>query len=97
MYFGTDHLDYLAPEDWLNVKRLSTDWYFPHITATIVRKLVAIQRRLVPPPFQTMGNLLPVYRIFDKQEQLSRRIQGRTIIVKESSSEEDIVIEDNDT
>jgi hypothetical protein len=69
LYFGTDHLDHLTPEDWLNVKWLSTDWYFPRITANIVQKLVTIRRRLVPPPLQIMGNSLPVYRVFDKQEQ----------------------------
>jgi hypothetical protein len=43
-----------------------------------------------------MGNLLPVYRVFDKQERLSRRIHGCIIIVEESSEEEDTVVEDND-
>jgi hypothetical protein len=36
LYFGTDHLDHLSPEDWLNIKRLSTDWYFSQITANII-------------------------------------------------------------
>jgi hypothetical protein len=44
-----------------------------------------------------MENSLPVYRIFDEQERLSRRIHGRIIIVKESSDEEDTVIEDNNS
>jgi hypothetical protein len=29
LYFGTEHLEHLTPEDWLNIKRLSTDWHFP--------------------------------------------------------------------
>jgi hypothetical protein len=36
LYFGTDYLDHLTPRDWLNVKQLSTDWYFPRITANII-------------------------------------------------------------
>jgi hypothetical protein len=44
-----------------------------------------------------MANSLPVYRIFDEQEWLSRRIHGHIIIVEESSDEEDTVIEDNDS
>jgi hypothetical protein len=96
LYFGTDHLDHLTPRDWLNVKRLSTDWYFPQITANIIRKLVTIWRQLVPPPLQMMGNLLPVYRVFDEQERLSRRIRRRTILVEESSDEEDTIVKDND-
>jgi hypothetical protein len=43
-----------------------------------------------------MANSLPIYRIFDEQEWLSRRICGRIIIVEESSDEEDTVVEDND-
>jgi hypothetical protein len=35
--------------------------------------------------------------MFDEQEWLSRRIHGHTIIVEESSDEEDTVIEDNDS
>jgi hypothetical protein len=42
-----------------------------------------------------MANSLPVYRVFDKQEWLSRRIHECVIIVEESSDEEDTVVEDN--
>jgi hypothetical protein len=44
-----------------------------------------------------MANSSPVYRIFDEQERLSRRICGHVIIVEESSDEEDTIIEDNDS
>jgi hypothetical protein len=40
LYFGTEHLEHLTPEDWLNIKRLSTNWHFPRVTATIVRALI---------------------------------------------------------
>jgi hypothetical protein len=40
-----------------------------------------------------MGNSLLVYRVFDKQERLSRRICEHIIIVEESSEEEDTVDE----
>jgi hypothetical protein len=82
------------PEDWLNTKRLSTDWHFPQVTATFIQTLVTFQRRLIPPPFQMMANSLPVYQIFDK---LSRRIHGHIIIVEESSDEEETVVKENDS
>jgi hypothetical protein len=97
LYFRTEHLEHLTLEDWLNIKRLSTDWYFPRVTATIIRTLITLRRRFIPPPLQSMENSLPVYRIFDEQEWLSRRIRGRIIIVEESSDEEDTVVEDNDS
>jgi hypothetical protein len=40
LYFGAKHLEHLTPDEWLNVKRLCTDWYFPRLTATIIRQLV---------------------------------------------------------
>jgi hypothetical protein len=97
LYFRTEHLEHLTPEDWLNIKRLSTDWHFPRVTATIVRTLVTFRRRLMPLPFQNMVSSLPVYWIFDEQEQLSRRIRGCIIMVEESSDEEDTVVEDNNS
>jgi hypothetical protein len=51
LYFRTKHLEHLTPEDWLNVKRLSTDWHFPQITTTIVRTLITFRRRLASSPF----------------------------------------------
>jgi hypothetical protein len=40
LYFRTKHLEHLTPEDWLNIKCLSTDWHFPRVTATIVQTLI---------------------------------------------------------
>jgi hypothetical protein len=40
MYFGTDHLDYLAPEDWLNVKCLCTDCTFPILLLLLFKSLL---------------------------------------------------------
>jgi hypothetical protein len=43
-----------------------------------------------------MANLLLVYRVIDEQVRQTRRAQGRTILVEESTDEEDTIIEDND-
>jgi hypothetical protein len=29
LYFGAEHLEHLTPAEWLNLKRLCMDWYFP--------------------------------------------------------------------
>jgi hypothetical protein len=97
LYFGTEHLENLTPEDWLNIKHLSTDWHFPQVTATIVQALITFWRKFISPPLRIMANSLPVYRISDKQEQLSRRICGHVIIVEESSDKEDTIVEDNNS
>jgi hypothetical protein len=72
------------------------DWHFPHVTALIIRQFVIFQRRLLPPNLQMMANSLLVYRVIDEQVQQTRRAQGRTILVEESTDEENTIIEDND-
>jgi hypothetical protein len=97
LYFGTEQLEHLTPENWLNIKRLTTNWHFPQVTATIIRTLITFWRRFISPHLWIMANSLPVYQIFDEQEHLSRRIRGRIILVEESSDKEDTVVEDNDS
>jgi hypothetical protein len=43
-----------------------------------------------------MANSLLVYRVIDEQIRQTRRAQGRTILVEESTDEEDTIVEDND-
>jgi hypothetical protein len=43
-----------------------------------------------------MANLLLVYRVIDKQGQQTRRAHGRTILVEESTDEEDTIVKVND-
>jgi hypothetical protein len=42
-----------------------------------------------------MANSFLVHQVFDQQERLSRKIHGQTILVEESSDEEDTIVEDN--
>jgi hypothetical protein len=72
------------------------DWHFPHITALIIQQFVIFRRRLLPPSLRMMANSLLVYRVIDDQVRQTRRAQGRTILVEESTDEEDTIVEDND-
>jgi hypothetical protein len=40
LYFGIERLEQLSRENWINIKRLSMDWHFPHITALIIRQFI---------------------------------------------------------
>jgi hypothetical protein len=42
-----------------------------------------------------MANSLLVYRVIDEQVQQTRRAQERTILVEESTDEEDTIVKDN--
>jgi hypothetical protein len=44
-----------------------------------------------------MANLLLVYRVVDEQMQQNKRMCGRTILVEESTDEEDTNVGDNNT
>jgi hypothetical protein len=44
-----------------------------------------------------MANLNLVYHVIDKQNRLTRRGFGRTILVEDSTDKEDTVIKDNDS
>jgi hypothetical protein len=96
LYFGVERLEQLSRERWINIKRLSMDWHFPHVTALIIRQFVISRRRLLPPNLRIMANSLLVYRVIDEQMRQTRRAQGRTILVEESTDEEDTIVEDND-
>jgi hypothetical protein len=73
------------------------DWHFSHITTLIIRQFIILRRQLLPPNLQMMANSLLVYRVIDKQVRQTRRAHGRTILVEESTDEEDTIIEDNDS
>jgi hypothetical protein len=97
LYFSVKQLEQLSQENWINIKRLSIDWHFSHVTALIIQQFVILQRRLLPLNLQIMANLLLVYRVMDEQVQQTRRAHGRTILVEESTDEEDTIIEDNES
>jgi hypothetical protein len=73
------------------------DWHFSHVTALIIQQFVLLRRRLLPPNLRMMANLLLVYRVMDEQVRQIRRAHGRTILVEESTDEEDTIIEDNES
>ena len=49
LYHGSFKLNHLTRNDWIDLKRLCVDWYFPGQTATIVRKFCDLQHCQLPP------------------------------------------------
>jgi hypothetical protein len=43
LYCGMTTLNHLTKNDWVDIKRLCIDWYLPHQTAMIIRRLCKIQ------------------------------------------------------
>jgi hypothetical protein len=49
LYCGTTTLNHLTRNDWVDIKQLCIDWYLPHQTAMIIRRLCEIRiQRLTP-------------------------------------------------
>jgi ABC-type long-subunit fatty acid transport system fused permease/ATPase subunit len=67
LYFGTERLEYLQREDWININCLSMDWHFPQLMAHIIQQFVIYQRRLLPPNLWFVANTSLVYHIIDEQ------------------------------
>jgi hypothetical protein len=42
LYFSVEQLEQLSRKNWINIKQLSMDWHFPHITALIIRQFVLL-------------------------------------------------------
>jgi hypothetical protein len=49
LYFSIKRLEQLPRENWINIKRLSMNWHFPHVTALIIQQFIILRRRLLPP------------------------------------------------
>jgi hypothetical protein len=97
LYFGAERLKYLNREEWYNIKQLSMDWHFPHLTTFIIRQFVIFRRRLLPLNLRLMANSNLVYHVIDEQNRSTQRAFGRTILVEDSTDKEDTVVEDNDS
>jgi hypothetical protein len=97
LYFAVKRLEQLSQKNWINIKWLSIDWHFPHVTALIIRQFIILRRGLLPPNLRMMANSLLVYRVMDKQVRQTRRAHGRTILVEESTDKEDTIVEDNES
>jgi hypothetical protein len=42
LYFSIKRLEQLSWENWINIKRLSMDWHFFHVTALIIRQFIIL-------------------------------------------------------
>ena len=81
----------------IDLKVLSIDWYFPHQTAIIVRKLFILRQQSLPPFHRFLLQSFTAQHVARQQEYRWRETRRRTIIVEESSDEEETVVGDNST
>jgi hypothetical protein len=85
-YIESDRIK-LQREDWMEIKHLCDDWYFPHKTGEILRLLYRQRINRFPPLQRLMfTNTLTVFQIMRKQKEMRR---NRLPIVEENYVEDD--------
>jgi hypothetical protein len=91
-YCGTMTLNHLAKNDLVNVKRLCIDWYLPHQTSMIIRRLCEIRIQQLSPQNWYFSQTFTFQHINCRQHQIWRYHQN---VVNESALEDMIIVEDD--
>ena len=98
LYHGTVKLSHLTRDDWIDLKQLCVDWYFPSQTTIIIQKFCKLQYQQLPPMQQYLTQSLPVQQILRWQSQEEECQQQICLIqVEDSEEEKEICVEDDST
>ena len=89
LYHGTIKLSHSTRDNWIDLKRLCVDWYFPSQTAIIIPKFCKLQYWQLLHMQRHLIQSLPVQQILRQQIHL--------IQVEDSEEEKEICIEDDST
>jgi hypothetical protein len=92
LYCGITTLNHLTRNDLVDIKRLCIDWYLPHQTAMIIRRLCEIQIQRMSPQNQYFLKAFTFQHINRRQNQIWRYHQN---IVNKSIPEDMVIIEDD--
>ena len=88
LYHRTIKLSHVTRDDWIDLKQLCVDWYFPTQTAIIIRKFCKLQFWQLPPMQQHLIKSLPVQQILRQQNQKEEHWQWICLIQVKDSEEE---------
>ena len=97
LYHGTVKLNHLTRDDWIDLKWLCVDWYFPGQTAIIIRKFCALWHRQLPPMQWMLIQFLLIQQIIRQLNEEEEWWQRVCLIQIEDSKREEICVEDNST
>jgi hypothetical protein len=91
-YCGTTTLNHLAKNDLVDVKQLCIDWYLPHQTSMIIRRLCEIRIQQLSPQNWYFSQTFTFQHINRRQHQIWRYHRN---VVNESALEDMIIVEDD--
>ena len=96
LYHGSFKLNHLTRDDWIDLKQLCVDWYFPGQTAIIIQKFCDLRHCQLPPMQRLLVMSIPTQQIIRWSNWEEKRWQKVHLVQIEESDEESCV-EDNST
>ena len=97
LYHGTIKLNHLTRDDWINLKQLCVDWYFPCKTAIIIWKFCELWHQQLPPMQRMSLQSLPAQQIIKQLNQEEEWWQQVHFIQIKEYEEDKVCVEDNST
>ena len=97
LYHGTIKLNHLMKDNWIDLKWLCMDWYFPGQTAIIIQKFCNLRHWQLPPMQWMFVLSIPTQQIIKWLNWEEEQWQKVCLIQVEDSEEEEICVEDNST
>ena len=95
LYHGSFQLNHLTRDDWINLKRLCVDWYFPGQTAIIIQKFCDLRHHQLPPMQWLLVLSVPtqwIIRWLNWEEEWQQKVH---LIQIEESDKENCVEDDS--
>ena len=94
LYHGSFKLHHLTRDDWIDLKRLCVDWYFPGQMAIIIRKFAHLRHRQLPPTQRLLVMSIPTQQII-RRLNWEEEQRHKVYLVQVEESDEENCIEDD--
>ena len=95
LYHGSFKLNHLTRDDWINLKQLCVDWYFPGQTAIIIWKFCNLWHHQLPPMQWLLVMSIPTQQIIRQLNWEEERQQKVHLVQIEESDKESCVEDDS--
>ena len=86
LYHGSFKLDHLTRDDWIDLKWLCMDWYFPGQTAIIIKKFCDLRHQQLPPMQWLLVLFIPTQQII-RQSNWEEEQQQKVCLVQIKESD----------
>ena len=96
LYQGSFQLNHLTRDDWIDLKRLCVDWYFPGQTAIIIQKFCDLRHCRLPPIQRLLVLSVPTQQII-RRLNWEEEQQQKVHLIQIKESDEENCVEDNST